>query len=93
MFTFVVEDVFAIKGRGVVVSGRYSSGQKPQIGTAVLITAADRPPVRSVITGRSLHDFMHSRPPEDVDAFLLRGASKEDVPIGSGITVDPSGPE
>jgi translation elongation factor EF-Tu-like GTPase len=92
MFRFAVEDVFAIKGRGALVTGKLTGGEKPKIGASVLIEVAGRTPVRSVVIGRPTYcGPVHGRPPRPVEAddLLLRGVSKEDVPIGAVITSEP----
>jgi hypothetical protein len=49
VFELVVEASVEITGRGVSVIGRLTVGAKPEIGTAVAIATAGRPPVRAVV--------------------------------------------
>ena len=52
-FVLVVEDRFAIKGRGVSVIGRYTGGPGPGAGAEVVIAAPGRLPIRAVLSGRA----------------------------------------
>ena len=49
-FSMQVEDVFSIKGRGTVVTGRIASGVI-RIGDPIVIESAARPPVATSCTG------------------------------------------
>jgi elongation factor Tu len=83
-FLMPVEDVFSIKGRGTVVTGRIERG-KVKVNEAVEIVGI-RPTKQSVVTGVE----MFKKQLEDGQAgdnvgLLLRGVEKQDVERGQVI--------
>jgi translation elongation factor EF-Tu-like GTPase len=87
-FTQVVVDSYEIKGRGVSVIGRFTGGVRPPAGTRVVVAVASRPPIRAVIAGRAVwHPIGQTEPPADQDWILLRGVSRDDVPVGAILTL------
>jgi elongation factor Tu len=80
-FLMPIEDVFSIKGRGTVVTGRIERGQC-KIGEAVEIIGFDRNKV-SVITGiEQFNKTMDVGIAGDNAGVLLRGIEKDDVERG-----------
>jgi elongation factor Tu len=80
-FLMPIEDVFSIKGRGTVVTGRIERGQC-KIGEAVEIIGFDRNK-NSVITGiEQFNKTMDVGIAGDNAGVLLRGIEKEDVERG-----------
>ena len=80
-FLMPVEDVFSIKGRGTVVTGRIESGVV-KIGDEVEIVGL-RDPKKSVVTGVEMFRKMLDRGEAgDNVGILLRGIEKDDVERG-----------
>ncbi len=81
-FLMPVEDVFSIKGRGTVVTGRIETGTV-KINDEVEIVGLGADPRRSVVTGVEM--FHKAFPQADAGmnvGLLLRGIQKEDVERG-----------
>ena len=85
-FTVIVEDTFAVRGRGTMITGVIAEGELPPLGTTVAIHAEGRPTIYALFSGIPM---LPPHPREQAD-MLLRGLSKEDVPIGSRITDAPA---
>ncbi len=80
-FLMPVEDVFAIKGRGTVVTGRVERGVI-KIGDEVEIVGIDETR-RSVVTGVEMfHKTLDDAEPGDAVGALLRGVDREQVVRG-----------
>jgi elongation factor Tu len=80
-FLMPVEDVFSIKGRGTVVTGRISSGIV-KIGDEIEIVGI-KPTTKSVITGVEMfHQQLEQGQAGDNVGLLLRGIEKDDVQRG-----------
>ena len=80
-FLMPIEDIFAIEGRGTVVTGRIEKG-KIKVNEEVEIVGI-KPTVKSVVTGiemfnKQLDEGMAG----DNSGILLRGVKKEDVSRG-----------
>ncbi len=77
-----VEDVFSIKGRGTVVTGRIDRGEI-RTGDAVEIVGLREKPMNSVCTGVEMfHKTLDDGMAGDNVGLLLRGINREDVERG-----------
>jgi elongation factor Tu len=80
-FLMPVEDVFAIKGRGTVVTGRIERGIV-KIGDEIEIVGI-RDTRKAVVTGVEMfHKTLDSGEPGDAVGLLLRGIERTDVERG-----------
>jgi elongation factor Tu len=80
-----VEDVFSIKGRGTVVTGRVDRG-KVKVGEAVEIVGLMDKPRASVVTGVEMfHKLLDEGMAGDNLGLLLRGIERDDVERGQVI--------
>ncbi|MCZ7567556.1 MAG: elongation factor Tu [Ardenticatenaceae bacterium] len=80
-FLMPVEDVFSIKGRGTVVTGRVERGQL-KVNEEVEIVGL-RPSRKTVATGIEMfHKLLDSAQAGDNVGVLLRGIGREDVERG-----------
>jgi elongation factor Tu len=80
-FLMPVEDVFSIKGRGTVVTGRVERGIV-KVGDEVEIIGI-KPTKKSVITGVEMfHKTLESGEPGDAVGCLIRGLERDDVERG-----------
>ncbi len=80
-FLMPVEDVFSIKGRGTVVTGRISTGIV-KIGDEIEIVGI-KDTTKSVVTGVEMfHQQLEQGQSGDNVGLLLRGIEKEDVQRG-----------
>jgi len=76
-----VEDVFGIKGRGTVVTGRVERGVA-KVGQEIEIVGFARDK-KSVITGLEMfHKLLDDAEPGDAVGVLLRGIERDDVERG-----------
>jgi len=81
-FMMSVEDVFSIKGRGTVVTGRVERGQV-KTGEAVEIVGLREKSMNSVVTGVEMfHKTLDMGQAGDNLGLLLRGIDREDVERG-----------
>jgi elongation factor Tu len=81
-FMMPVEDVFSIKGRGTVVTGRIDRGEI-RTGDAVEIVGLSEKPMNSVCTGVEMfHKTLDYGMAGDNVGLLLRGINREDVERG-----------
>jgi elongation factor Tu len=77
-----IEDVFSIKGRGTVVTGRIERG-KIKVGEAVEIVGLREKSMNSVVTGVEMfHKSMDEGIAGDNAGLLLRGIERTDVERG-----------
>jgi elongation factor Tu len=77
-----VEDVFSIKGRGTVVTGRVDRG-KVKTGDPVDIVGLQEEMVSSVVTGVEMfHKILDDGQAGDNLGLLLRGIDREEVERG-----------
>ena len=80
-FLMPVEDVFSIKGRGTVVTGRVEQGMV-KVGQPVEIVGI-RDTVSTVVTGVEMfHKTLDEGEPGDAVGVLLRGIEREDIERG-----------
>jgi elongation factor Tu len=84
-FMMPVEDVFSIKGRGTVVTGRVDRG-KIKVGEPVEIVGLADKPRASVVTGVEMfHKLLDEGMAGDNLGLLLRGIERDDVERGQVI--------
>jgi len=80
-FLMAVEDVFSIKGRGTVVTGRIERG-KIKVNEEIEIVGI-RPTKKSIVTGIEMfHKMLDDGQAGDNAGILLRGIEKDDVERG-----------
>jgi elongation factor Tu len=80
-FLMAVEDVFSIKGRGTVVTGRIERG-RVKVNEEVEIVGI-RPTKKTVVTGIEMfHKMLDEGQAGDNAGLLLRGIEKDDVERG-----------
>ncbi|MEA3310289.1 MAG: elongation factor Tu [Chloroflexota bacterium] len=84
-FLMPIEDVFSIKGRGTVVTGRVTRGtMKPN--TPVQLVGLEEKPRETVVTSMEMfHKILDEVKAGDNAGLLLRGVGKDEV--GRGIVV------
>ncbi|MCS7206332.1 MAG: elongation factor Tu [Dehalococcoidia bacterium] len=81
-FLMPIEDVFAIKGRGTVVTGRVERGVL-RLNEEVEIVGFTPEPKRTVATGIEMfHKTLDEAEPGDAIGVLLRGIDREEVERG-----------
>jgi elongation factor Tu len=81
-FMMPVEDVFSIKGRGTVVTGRIERGQV-KVGEAVEIIGLQEKSMNSVVTGVEMfHKLLDAGIAGDNVGLLLRGIDRDQVERG-----------
>jgi elongation factor Tu len=81
-FMMPIEDVFSIKGRGTVVTGRIDRG-KVKVGEPVEIVGLRPKSMSSVVTGVEMfHKSLDEGMAGDNAGLLLRGIDREDVERG-----------
>ncbi len=81
-FMMAIEDVFSIKGRGTVVTGRIDRG-KVKVGDPVEIVGLREKSMPSVVTGVEMfHKSLEEGMAGDNAGLLLRGIDREDVERG-----------
>ncbi len=84
-FLMEVEDVFSIKGRGTVATGRVKRGIV-KIGDEVEIVGLHHEPKKTVVTGLEMfHKFLDTSEPGDAVGALLRGVERTDIERGQVI--------
>lgn len=83
-FLMPIEDVFSIKGRGTVATGRIERGQC-KVNEEMEIVGI-RPTKKSVVTGVEMfHKLLDSGQAGDNVGLLLRGVEREDIERGQVI--------
>ena len=81
-FMMPIEDVFSIKGRGTVVTGRVDRG-KVKVGEAVEIVGLREKSMNSVVTGVEMfHKLLDEGMAGDNLGLLLRGIERTDIERG-----------
>jgi elongation factor Tu len=81
-FMMPIEDVFSIKGRGTVVTGRIDRG-KVKVGEPVEIVGLREKSMASVVTGVEMfHKLLDEGMAGDNVGLLLRGVERTDVERG-----------
>ena len=89
-FMMPVEDVFSIKGRGTVVTGRVDRG-KIKVGEAVEIVGLQEKSLASVVTGVEMfHKSLDVGMAGDNCGLLLRGIDREQVERGMVVAIPKS---
>jgi len=89
-FMMSVEDVFSIKGRGTVVTGRIDRGVV-KVGEPVEIVGLTEKPQTSTVTGVEMfHKMLDQGQAGDNVGLLLRGIGREDVERGMVIAAPKS---
>jgi len=89
-FMMSVEDVFSIKGRGTVVTGRIERG-KVRVGDNVEIVGLRDKPMSTVVTGVEMfHKTLDEGIAGDNAGLLLRGVERTDVERGMVIAAPKS---
>ncbi len=91
---FTVEDTFSIKGRGLVpIPGILCQAEERfRVGDPLLLIRPDGSSLEWKIGGIELINCSPPRPKNEV-VILLRGLSKDDVPIDTQVwSVHPSSP-
>jgi elongation factor Tu len=84
-FLMPVEDVFSIKGRGTVATGRVERGVV-KIGDEVEIVGLHHEPKKTVVTGLEMfHKLLDYSEPGDAVGALLRGIERTDIERGQVI--------
>ena len=80
-FLMPIEDVFSIKGRGTVVTGRVERGMV-KVGDQVEIVGI-KPTATTTVTGVEMfHKLMDEAEPGDAVGVLLRGVDRDEVERG-----------
>ena len=78
-FLMPVEDVFSIKGRGTVVTGRIESGAI-KLNEEIEIVGLDKPTKKTTVTGIEMFHKMHETAEAGMNVWLLlRWVNKEEV--------------
>ncbi|HEY41154.1 MAG TPA: elongation factor Tu [Dehalococcoidia bacterium] len=81
-FLMSVEDVFSIKGRGTVPTGRVERGTI-KVGQEVEIVGLHHEPRKTVVTGLEMfHKLLDEAEPGDAIGALLRGVERADIERG-----------
>jgi elongation factor Tu len=81
-FLMSVEDVFSIKGRGTVPTGRVERGTI-KVGQEVEIVGLHHEPHKTVVTGLEMfHKLLDEAEPGDAIGALLRGVERSDIERG-----------
>jgi elongation factor Tu len=89
-FMMPIEDVFSIKGRGTVVTGRVERG-KIKVGDAVEIVGLREKSMNSVVTGVEMfHKSLDEGIAGDNCGLLLRGIDRTDVERGQVVAIPKS---
>jgi len=86
-FMMPIEDVFSIKGRGTVVTGRVDRG-KIKVGDGVEIVGLREKSMASVVTGVEMfHKLLDEGQAGDNLGLLLRGIERTDVERGMVVAI------
>ncbi|MFH0914544.1 MAG: elongation factor Tu [Chloroflexota bacterium] len=86
-FLMSVEDVFSIKGRGTVATGRVERGEV-KTGEEVEVVGLHHEPKKTVVTGVEMfHKILDYAEPGDAVGLLLRGMERTDVERGQVVAV------
>jgi len=81
-FLMSVEDVFSIKGRGTVPTGRVERGTV-KVGDEVEIVGLHHEPRKTVVTGLEMfHKLLDEAEPGDAVGALIRGVDRDDIERG-----------
>ncbi len=89
-FMMPIEDVFSIKGRGTVVTGRVERG-RIKVGDAVEVVGLQEKSMSSVVTGVEMfHKSLDMGMAGDNCGLLLRGIDRTDVERGMVVAIPKS---
>ncbi|HEY77735.1 MAG TPA: elongation factor Tu [Dehalococcoidia bacterium] len=81
-FLMNIEDVFSIKGRGTVPTGRVERGVI-KVGQEVEIVGLHHEPRKTVVTGLEMfHKTLDEAEPGDAVGILLRGVDRDEIERG-----------
>jgi len=81
-FLMSIEDVFSIKGRGTVPTGRVERGTV-KVGDEIEIVGLHHEPRKTVVTGLEMfHKLLDEAEPGDAVGALLRGVDRDDIERG-----------
>ncbi|MCH8062220.1 MAG: elongation factor Tu [Chloroflexi bacterium] len=80
-FLMPIEDVFSIKGRGTVVTGRVEKGVV-EVGKSIEIVGMRETATTTVTGVEMFHKLLDEAEPGDAVGVLLRGVDREDVERG-----------
>jgi elongation factor Tu len=87
-FLMPIEDVFGIKGRGTVVTGRVDRGKVKVGDTIEIIGMTDEAPTRTVVTGVEMFQkTLDEGQAGDNVGCLIRGVERKDVERGQVLAV------
>jgi elongation factor Tu len=87
-FLMPIEDVFGIKGRGTVVTGRVERGKVKVGETIEIVGMKDEPPTRTVVTGVEMFNkTLDEGQAGDNVGCLIRGVERRDVERGQVLAV------
>jgi elongation factor Tu len=87
-FLMPIEDVFGIKGRGTVVTGRVERGKVKTGETIEIVGMLEEPPKRTVVTGVEMFQkTLDEGQAGDNVGCLLRGVERRDVERGQVLAV------
>ncbi len=87
-FLMPIEDVFGIKGRGTVVTGRVERGKVKTGETIEIVGMSEEPPKRTVVTGVEMFQkTLDEGQAGDNVGCLLRGVERRDVERGQVLAV------
>ncbi|NJO83708.1 MAG: elongation factor Tu [Blastochloris sp.] len=87
-FLMPIEDVFGIKGRGTVVTGRIDRGKVKVGETIEIVGMSDEAPVRTVVTGVEMFQkTLDEGQAGDNVGCLLRSVERKDVERGQVLAV------
>ena len=82
-FLMPVEDVFSIKGRGTVVTGRVERGALKKGEEIEIVGLSEEKPMRTIVTGIEMfHKELDAAEAGDNAGILLRGVTREQVVRG-----------
>lgn len=90
-FLMPIEDVFGIKGRGTVVTGRIERGQVKVGETVEIVGMSDEEPRKTVVTGVEMFNkTLDEGQAGDNVGCLLRGIERKDIERGQVLAVPKS---
>ncbi len=83
-FRMIVEDVFSIRNRGTVVTGKIETGTL-KVGDEVVIRRKDGEKTTTVAGIEAFRKVLHQANPGDMVGIFLKGISREDIQHGDKI--------
>jgi elongation factor Tu len=86
-FLMPIEDIFSIKGRGTVVTGRVSRGSMEPMTPVEIVGLSDEP-IKTVVTDMEMfHKKLESVLAGDNAGLLLRGVDRDEVQRGQVVAL------